>query len=160
MRRLLIMLCTIGLLALGTNARAAAGWEIPLTVRAGNAVQHLALGERVDATDGIDGLYDVPALPGGSLRASFDLAGGHFWRDIRPLSSDHQRWTLSVAVAQKSGEEVTVHWGNMQKKGLQARLTDPLSGRIIDAATRHEYHFRSNGSRTLILDITRQGEMP
>ena len=160
MRRPLTLLCTIGLLALGTNARAAAGWELPLTVSAGRAVQHLTLGERADATDGIDGLYEVPALPGGKLRAAFALAGGRYWRDIRPLSARHQCWTVVIS-APHSAAEVTVAWGNLpQGKGLSARLTDPASGRIVDAVSQHQYRFRSNGTRTLILDITRQGELP
>ena len=160
MRRPLTILFAIGLLALGGNAWAAAGWEIPLTVSAGRAVQHLSLGERADATDGIDGLYEVPALPGGNLRAAFALAGGRYWRDIRSASARHQRWTLVIA-APRTAAQVTMAWGNLpQGKGLSARLTDPASGRIVDAVRQHQYRFRSNGTRTLILDITRQGELP
>lgn len=157
MRRPLTILFAIGLLALGGNAWAAAGWEIPLTVSAGRAVQHLSLGERADATDGIDGLYEVPALPGGNLRAAFALAGGHYWRDIRPLSKGRQRWTL--VVTSPAGADVTVTWGRFPRRtGLRSRLEDPSAGRVIDATRHRRYRFRNGGTRTLILDITWQGE--
>lgn len=159
MRSTFAILCTLGLIALGSNAWAAAGWELPVTVSAGRAVQHLSLGERTDATDGVDGLYDVPALPGGTLRAGFSLAGGHYWRDVRPLAKGHQRWKLIVTSS--AGADVTVAWGHFPRRfRLQARLKDPVAGRIIDAIKHRRYRFRNGGRRTLIFDIAWQGGLP
>jgi hypothetical protein len=156
----LTLLCTFCLLALGVNARAAAGWEIQLTVSAGRIAQHLSFGERANATDGIDGLYEVPAMPGAGLRAAFLISGGRYWRDIRPLSVHAQHWTLVVA-APRTATEVTLNWGTLPRgRGLIARLTDAASGRSVDAIGRHHYRFRNTGTRTLIFEITRQGELP
>ena len=160
MRHFPALLCTIGLLASGVNARAAVGWEVPLTVSAGRTAQHLSLGERADATAGIDGLYDVPALPGGAIKAAFALGGGRYWRDIRPLTAGRQRWELIVTAPHSIGE-VTVAWGSFpRERGLRASLLDRTTGRTIDASTNHRYCFRSGEARTLVLDITRQGELP
>lgn len=155
MRRTFAILCTSGLIALGAVAQAAAGWEIPLSVNAGQAVQHLSLGERADATAGVDPFYEVPAFPGGALKANFTLAGGRYWRDVRPLTPGHQRWTL-VVTAPATAKDVTVAWGRFPRlSGLRARLEDPAAGRIIDAIKNRRYRFRNGGTRTLILDIAR-----
>lgn len=161
MRLTLTMLCALWMLfAFGVNAQAAAGWEIPLTVSAGRTAQHLSLGERADATNGIDGLYEVPAMPGAGLGAAFLIAGGRYWRDIHSLSPRDQRWTVVVA-APRSVAEVTLSWGELpQGKRLIARVSDPTSGRSIDAVAQRSYRFHNNGTRTLIFEITRQGELP
>lgn len=160
MRLTLTLFCALGLLTFGVNAQAAAGWEIPLTVSAGRTAQHLSLGERADATDGIDGLYEVPAMPGAGLGAAFLIAGGRYWRDIHSLSPRDQRWTLIVA-APRTATEVTLSWGKLpQSRGLIARVSDPASGQSIDAVAQHSYRFHNTGTRTLIFEITRQGELP
>ena len=158
MRRTFAILCTLGLIALGTDVLAATGWEIPLTVSTGHVVQHLSFGEREDATIGVDGLYEVPALPGGAIQAAFEFAGTRYWRDIRPLTDTHQSWKLIVTAPRTAGE-VTVAWGDLPRQAaLLARLEDPAAGQVIDAASHKQYRFRNNGTRTLILDVARQGE--
>ena len=97
-----------GLLLGSSLAEAAAGWETNLLISAGGAESRLSFGQRSDATQQIDGRYDVPDIPGGTLRAAFTGGGGQLWRDIRDLGRGQEEWQL--AIADNGGQPLKISW--------------------------------------------------
>ena len=69
------------------------GWEANIIVSLGGAENRLTLGQRPDATDGKDDKYDVTAMPGGDMKASFS---GTLWRDINEKGSLIRSTPVSV----------------------------------------------------------------
>jgi hypothetical protein len=132
-------------------ARSETDWEAPLTISAGRATLRLCFGQKEDATSFVDNRYDVPAMPGGSLQAGFDLGGGSFWRDIRSPEEVRQTWTLHIR-GPKLGEMVRLSWES-PPPGEWARLVDPAAGRSIDLKNNMEYSFRNDGPRTLHIEV-------
>lgn len=91
-----IWIAVVGLLALPLLA-VAGDWECKLTVKSGVAENVLTFGQKADASNGIDGRYDVPALLRGAVQARFVEGGQGYWRDIKgPGAAD---WLLSVDVS-------------------------------------------------------------
>ncbi|MBW6512798.1 MAG: hypothetical protein K0A93_11920 [Desulfuromonadaceae bacterium] len=81
------------------------GWESQINITAGSASSRLVFGQQPDATDGIDGQYDIPAMLNGSLQVVFD-SGKQLWRDIR-ISDSVSSWTIDILAAE---ERVNLSW--------------------------------------------------
>jgi hypothetical protein len=141
----------ITLLTLAASTLAAAqGWEAELTVRAGRAENRLAFGQHPAASAGIDGVFDVPALLAGDLKASFVLAGGKYWRDIRALGA--AGWQLRVE-SSLSDQELSIHWQPTALPAQALRLVDLTSGEVIDMRQQSDYRWRNEGARMFRIEM-------
>jgi hypothetical protein len=120
-----------GLLLGSSLAEAAAGWETNLLISAGAAESRLSFGQRADATKQLDGRYDVPSIPGGTLQATFTGGGGQLWRDIRALGRNQEEWQLAIANGGDQPVEITWDAAGLPP-GFRFELIDTAAGRAID----------------------------
>jgi hypothetical protein len=132
------------------------GWEANLAVTILNAENRLSFGQRGDATDGIDGKYDVPAMLSGDIRAYFLIDEGSYWRDIRSLTTNNETkvWNIKIESGIKN-EAIILKWnpGNLLKKGKTV-LIDAAIGVVIDMKSNNQYSFRNNGTKNLRIEVT------
>jgi hypothetical protein len=129
-----------------TQTLAAPDWETRLSVRAGSGENRLSFGQRANATDGFDGQYDVPAMPGGTLNAHFDLEAGTYWRDIKGLQTGKSAvWTLQVE-STLPAETVLLSWPNAAlPEGTTLR--DLTTGTQVDMKQQTSYIYSNDGPR-------------
>lgn len=133
---------------------AAEDWETNLTVNISAADNRLSFGQRHDATDGIDGKYDVPAMLGGDIKAYFRYNEGNYWRDIK--STDGARtWAVRVESALKD-KTVILKW---KQKGLPDSGTiiikDTNTGTATDMRQNNSYSYQNDeGVREFTIEVT------
>ncbi len=122
------------------------GWDAALTIKVLNAENKLSFGQRPDATDGIDGRYDVPALLSGDVMAYFLLDETKYWRDIKAITNGESKtWHLWIE-SSLNGEIVEIEW----TRGLlpvNSIFIDNETGAVIDMKTQGSYTYPNNGQR-------------
>lgn len=147
------LICCLLLVMAATQATAVSVWETRLVVRAGSGENRLSFGQRPDATLGVDGQYEVPALLGGNVKAWFDLEGGAYWRDIKGFQADQETtWTLQVESNQAAGL-VQLSWPNATLPGGSLVLMDLTSGAQIDMKQQSSYTYNNAGPRQFQLVV-------
>jgi len=120
------------LVSVAVSSFAAEDWQASLTISSGNATSRLTFGQHPDATDDVDGLYDVPALLSGQLQAAFVNDEATLWRDIRAIGSGTlPEWRIDIAAT--TGKTIILSW-NREKLPENAKLTliELDSGERID----------------------------
>lgn len=133
------LIVTIAILLVSLPAFAD-GWESEIRFHSGNASARLIFGQASDATDGMDGQYDVPALLNGTLQVVFDN-GQQLWRDIRSMENHSSSWTIDILTAPG---KIVLDW---ETKNLPPLL-------LVDNATGQT--FSMNDNRTLVLEGPRR----
>jgi hypothetical protein len=134
------------------SASAAAGWETHITVISDNAESRLSFGQKVDATDLSDGLYDVPALLSGVIQVSFQTPDGSFWRDIRAVGAAKE-WRLIIV--SQTGRPVAISWNPADlPDDAEIRLTDTADGSRIDMKSASSYTPANPGNALLLIEVT------
>ena len=133
-------------------ASAFEGWETNLTVLSGNAESRLSFGQKPDATDLADGLYDVPAMLSGTIQVYFQTDGESFWRDIRAMGPDKE-WQLIIT--SHTGKPIVITWdSDSLPQDADVRLIDTENGRETDMKSFSSYTMESTDSAALILEVT------
>jgi hypothetical protein len=130
------------------------GWEANLTVTISTADNKLSFGQRADATDGIDGKYDVPAMLSGDIKAYFLAEKGGYWRDIKSLTqAGKKRWDIRVESPLK-GKTVFVKWnpGNLMAVNV-INLIDGSTGVITDMKVVKSYSYQNDGIRDFLIEV-------
>lgn len=149
MRKTVWILFCLAILA--QPALAGEGWETTLTVGLNNAENKLVFGQRPDATDGPDGLYDVPALLSGDIEAYFELQDGKYWRDIR--ADGGTQWTVTVR-SELIGETIRLNWipGDMPE-GASVVLMDDTARQAFDMTSGNGYEYKNDGPRQFRIQV-------
>lgn len=134
-------------------------WELKIKVTAGVAKNKLSFGQKTDATDGIDGRYEVPAMLSGVLKASFMSSGKQLWRDIRALDGETKVWTMKIDSTHMN-KNVTIQWSlSSLPADRNLYLTDKKTGKTISMASKSSYTFRYDGIREIALKVLSTGEV-
>jgi hypothetical protein len=140
---------TILVILIGANI--ALAWEARIDIKAGNTETGINIGQRVDATDGIDGLYDVPALLSGNLQAYIKAGNEKLWRDIRREGSDSV-WEL--VIESLIDGDVIIKW-DIDRLPLEKRV-ELIDGLLrIDMKAVDSYIYRNEGVKTLRIEVRR-----
>lgn len=133
------------------SAWAADDWEVALKVKAGVAENKLSFGQKADATDGIDGRYDVPAILSGDVRASFLEKGKSYWRDIKALAPGAiSSWDLQVEATRPG--PVELRWSGVFLKSAVVSLVDLATGERVNMQTERSFVFNYDGPRSLRIE--------
>ena len=130
------------------------GWEANIIVGVSTAENKLSFGQMADATDGIDGKYDAPAMLGGNVKAYFSEVGGSYWRSIKALSAGQsKKWNVRVESPLK-GETVSIRW-NPKKLPSSGSLsiTDTASGKVTDMRATNSYSYKNERVRELLIEV-------
>jgi len=140
---------TILVILIGANI--ALAWEARIDIKAGNTETGINIGQRVDATDGIDGLYDVPALLSGNLQAYIKAGDEKLWRDIRREGSDSV-WEL--VIESLIDGDVIIKW-DIDRLPSEKRV-ELIDGLLrIDMKSVDSYIYRNEGVKTLRIEVRR-----
>jgi hypothetical protein len=133
-------------------ASASDGWEASITVTSGNAESRLSFGQKPDATDLTDGLYDLPAMLSGVIQVYFQTDGESFWRDIRAMGPGKE-WRLLIT--SQTGQPITITWDPENLPAdANVSLIDPANDRETDMKTTGSYTMENTGNALLLLEVT------
>lgn len=128
-------------------AEANQDWETTITVKAGVAKNKLMLGQNSKATDGIDGLFEVPAMLSGNVKASFPSAIGSLWRDIK-AHGQSKFWTMNVE-SNQANVDITIRLDTTRfPSSYSLYMTDKATGSTINIAQSGFYKYKNTGPRT------------
>ena len=128
------------------------GWETNVIVSSGVAENRLSLGQKSDATDGVDGRYDVTAMFGGDVKAYFDSSIGALWRDIKALEG-RKSWVVNVDSSLKGGN-ISLKWNAAGfPLGYSVRLVDRVAGASVNMASTGVYTYSNTGPRALVIEV-------
>ena len=146
-----VTLVLISLLTIGSTsfAFAADGWETSLTISVAGAENKLSFGQQADATDSIDGQYDVPPMIGGLITSYFSDGGGLLWRDIRALTPRIKSWKLHIE-SSLSDKYIFLTWDPTKlpdRAGVI--LKDTINGVVVNMNDRNMFAFKNVGPKEL-----------
>jgi hypothetical protein len=147
--KLLYSVLTVALLLDVGVCSGGEAWEIEMRAGIRNATNRLVIGQAADATEGIDGRHDIPALLGGDIRAYLALEGEAYWKDIRGSceSPCEKIWSVTVDSG-LAGENVTIAWdASGMPEGASLELTDESTGRRTDMRQVSSYLYENAGTR-------------
>ena len=131
---------------------AQSGWETELLISSERAQNRLLFGQQADATNGIDGRFDVPAMLSGTLKASFeDDSGKRLWRDIKAL--EKVSWVIRVETNNPQAE-VKLDWSPATlPKSTEVLLVDRENNKTISMHKTSSYSFNGQSSKTLSISL-------
>jgi hypothetical protein len=138
-------------LATGTASLvlAADGWETNLTITVAGAENNLSFGQRDDATDALDGQYDVPPMIGGTITSYFSDGGGLLWRDLRAFSQEIKSWNLHIE-SPLVDKYIYVTWDPTKlPDGARVTLRDKINGVDVNMANRNMFAYKNAGPKEL-----------
>ena len=142
----ILMFIAIPLSLLLTGGKGLA-WEAKITIRAGEIETKLIFGQEPDASSGMDGRYDVPALLSGELQAYFEAGGQRLWRDIRGTGVGE--WAM-VIESSRTGEIVLL-WESEKLPDREVLLID--GGLSINMKEISRYSYTNDGKRILKIRV-------
>lgn len=125
-------------------------WMMQIRVRSLDAQNKLIIGQRADATDRIEGRYDVPALPGGDIDAYLYLEGKQYWKDIKNTCNTRCRKTWNISVESSTrGEDVKLSWSLPDiPDNASIILIDKQTGVVTDMISKqYEYIYKNSGKK-------------
>ena len=148
-----VLLVAATLAAATLAAEPGFAWEASLEVGVQNARNKLSFGQRPDATDGIDGLYDVPALLSGDIKACFLLEGDKYWRDVKAEGA--KQWVL-VIESELEGEVISIGWkpGELPEQA-DIVLMDDTARMAFDMKTGSSYSYKNDSPRQFRIEVRR-----
>jgi hypothetical protein len=127
----------------------AEGWEANLAISVAEAENTLSFGQQTDATDALDGQYDVPPMIGGTLTSYFSNGGGLLWRDIRAFTPEIKTWKLHIE-STRYDKYIYVTWEPMKLPGgAHVHLKDTINGVSLNMAERNLFAFKNMGPKDL-----------
>jgi hypothetical protein len=127
------------------------GWETNLAITAMSADSRLSFGQRADATDGIDGQYEVPAMLSGDIRAYFICNGSKVWRDIRGIGPNGKTWNLVIETS-LTGKDIELQW-NTDSLPEGSMLLDMKTGDSVDMHANSAYRYQHNETRNFTIEV-------
>lgn len=133
-------------------------WEMTITAYINDAENRVIIGQRPDAREGIDGVYDVPALLSGDIMAFTELEGQEYWKDIREtcISQCVRTWNIYVDSV-LTGETVGLEWdASAVPDDISITLTDTLSGHVFDMNKEEAIAYENSGERAFVLEVRKQ----
>lgn len=141
-KTILAFLSALIAVGVATNLCFAAGlrdWEANIKVSSDNAKNRLSFGQKPEATDARDGLYDAPAMLAGKVQAYFLDGDGALWRDIRAPGTE-QEWLL--VITSSTGQPITIDWDHGYfPKDTGMELLDLDGNFLVDMQTADSYTF-------------------
>jgi len=146
------------LILLTSISNAQAEWEMNIIARVLNAENKLTIGQRADATDGMDGRYDVPALLAGDIKAYIELEGQKYWKDIRQTCNTacKKAWNMLIE-SEIKGQIIELSWDLSDiPDNANLILIDTETGKVIDMnLVPHKYTYKNLGRREFIVEVER-----
>jgi len=144
---LLLLLCSI--------VFASDGWQTDIKVSVLNAENRLTIGQKPDATDGIDGRYDIPAFLAGDIQAYIELNGEQYWKDIKGICTQActKQWDIFIE-SELEGKTINLKWNPLELPlDMNITLTDTVTGTVIDMKKQSSYTYENTGERQFVIEV-------
>lgn len=124
-------------------------WEMSVKVKSGNAANRLIIGQRPDATDGIDGRYDVPALLAGDIKAYMSIESDEYWKNIKASCITQCKKAWNIFVESDSMGQIDLSWDlSAIPDDISIILIDAETGDVMDMKTKqNEYIYNYMGGK-------------
>jgi len=155
--KILSLVVTIILINI-SMATAENNWQVSIKAKILDAENRLVIGQEADASDGIDGRYDVPALLSGDIKAYIEFGDDKLWKDIKKSCEDTCQKTWNIFVESTiAGYNVELTWDllNMHDN-VSINLLDNETGEIINMATNNKHSFGNTGKREFTVEVQKQ----
>lgn len=134
------------LTSMPVQAQNLSGWETNLIVTINDAENKIGIGQNSNATDLMDGAFDVPALLSGTMRAYSVTDATSLWRDIKSFGKNS--WTIIVESSDKG--IITIKWDtNLLPQDTSFTLVDTVINNTVDMKAKSNYSYKNLGKRTL-----------
>lgn len=136
------------LTAMPIQAQNQSGWETNLIISINQVENKIGIGQNSNATNLMDGAFDVPALLAGILRVYSLTDEKSLWRDIRGIGENS--WTINVETSDKG--IVTIKWDtNLLPENSTLTLVDGQINNTVDMKTKSNYSYKNTGKRTFTI---------
>jgi hypothetical protein len=134
-------------------------WQADIKVSVSDAQNRLTLGQRVDATDGWNTKYDVPAVLSGDIMAYVEEPLGiKYWRKFKAPCEGRpctKKWEV-VIESDLGDQTIRMNWSfSSFPADMAISLIDGLTGNTIDMMTQTEYTYKNSGKRRFQVDVRR-----
>lgn len=159
MRNIPMKILTIAIILINISmATAEDDWQLNIKAKILEAENRFVIGQMHDASDWIDGRYDIPALLSGDIRAYIKFEDDKLWKDIKKSCEDLCQKTWDIFVESPIvGNEVGLTWNLLDiPDNISINLLDRETGKIIDMKTDNEYSFKNTGEREFTVEVYRQ----
>ena len=129
-------------------------WQMNIIAKVQNAENRLTIGQSLDASDLIDGRYDVPALLAGDIEAYIELENDKYWKDIRKTCNASCNKTWNIIVESSVQEHlIELIWNSSDiPDNAGMVLIDKKTGKKIDMISSHEYIYKNTGKREFTVE--------
>ena len=154
-RACLVITGLILILAASGAVFAEDGWQADIHVRVLNAENRVVIGQMPDATDGIDGKYEVPAILAGDIKAFTWTDDKTMWKDIKGIcgSSCVRTWDLMVDSALE-GETIEVTWDSRSfPADASVTLVDTETGTSVNMLENSGYRYTNQGASQFRIEV-------
>lgn len=133
------------------------GWEMNIKAKYLNAENKLVIGQRTDASDVIDGRYDVPALlSDGVIKAYMELEGDQYWKDIKKTCPTPclKAWHILVE-SEDMGGIIELSWDPVNiPNNTSIVLIDQGTGKRMDMnLEQYRYTYENSGRREFMVEV-------
>lgn len=130
-------------------------WEMSIKVKSGNAANRLIIGQKPDATDGIDGRYDIPALLAGDIKAYMSIESDEYWKNIKVSCMSPCKKAWNIFVESDSMGQIDLIWDlSAIPDNVSINLINVETGDVMDMkTTQNEYiYHNTEGKREFIVE--------
>ncbi len=159
MKTKITIIAAILWLSLYSPVPAHESWQTDIKVSVLDAQNRFSLGQKIDATDGWNARYDVPALLFGDIMAYLvEPAGRKYWRKFRGSCDGHpciKTWD-AVVESDLEGQIIKMEWNPSSFPAEMAiSLIDESTGNVINMKTQTEYTYNNIGTRKFRVEVQR-----
>jgi hypothetical protein len=134
-------------------------WQTDIQVSVSDAQNRLSLGQKLDASDGWNTGYDVPALLSGDIMAYLEEPGDRkYWRKFKASCDGHpciKKWDV-VIESDLGDQTIKMEWNfSSFPADMAISLIDEFTGNTINMKTQTEYTYKNNGKRRFQVEAQR-----
>ena len=157
MKRRITILAAILWLSLYSPLSAQESWQTDIKVSVLDAQNRLSIGQKLDATDGWNARYDVPAILFGDITAYLEEPEGRkYWRKLRSPCDAYpcvRTWDVSVE-SDLEDQIIRLNWNfSSLPSGMKVRLIDKVTDDVIDMQAQAEYSYKNIGKRRFQMEV-------
>ncbi len=135
------------------------GWQTDIKVSVLDAQNRLSIGQKIEASDGWNARFDVPALLFGDIMAYLEEpAGRKYWRKFRGSCDGRpciKTWD-AIVESELKDQVIKMEWNPSSfPVGMAISLIDESTGKVINMKTQTEYTYNNIGTRKFRVEVQR-----
>ena len=159
MKAKIMVLAAILWLSLYSPAPAQESWQLDIKVSVLDAQNRLSLGQKLDATDGWNARYDVPAILSGDIKAYLEEpAGRKYWRKFKGSCDRHpciKTWD-AIVESELKDQVIKMEWNPSSFPAeMTIALIDEATGKVVNMKEQTEYSYNNIGKRKFQVEVQR-----